>query len=119
MTTTPNLWRNPFIDNTNLTGDQSDGVVAATNANQFFAAWVDFQHSPSDIILRSFDSLGNPITGEVNLRDSLTNFSNPAFLHPAVARLPIAGAGDGLAVAWEDIFSATDHDIFVSRFNAG
>jgi hypothetical protein len=41
MTTTPDLWRNPFTDNTSLTGDQTSGVVAATAGNEFFAVWVD------------------------------------------------------------------------------
>jgi hypothetical protein len=35
MTTTPHLWRNPFLDNTSLDGDQASGVVAPTASNEF------------------------------------------------------------------------------------
>src|SRR5262245_22208734 len=117
MTTTPDLWRNPFLDNTSLTGDQDSGVVAPTNANQFFAVWRDSNLTPDDIIARKFDSLGNPITPEVNIT------SGPDFPpfggetgEPAAVRLPIAGQADGLAVALTD-FSGTD-DIFVVRADA-
>ena len=57
MTTTPDLWRNPFIDNTSLTGDQRDGVIAPTAGNQFFAVWVDQNLNPDEIIARKFDIL--------------------------------------------------------------
>jgi hypothetical protein len=84
MTTTPDLWRSPFLDNTSLTGDQQDGVVAATASDTFFAVWVDHNLSPDHIIARSFDSLGNPLSGEVDI--------TPLFvfdtLNPAAVRLP-------------------------------
>jgi len=70
MTTTPDLWRSGFLDNTSTTGLQDSGVVAATNNDQFFVAWVDhgvFTPGENEIIARKFDSLGNPLTGEVNL----------------------------------------------------
>jgi hypothetical protein len=41
MTTTPDLWRNPFIDNSHLAGQQEAGVIAPTIGDQFFAVWVD------------------------------------------------------------------------------
>jgi hypothetical protein len=97
MTTTPDLWRNPFLDNTSLVGNQTSGVVAATANNEFFAVWVDANLSPDHIIARKFDSLGNPLTGEVDL-SPLFNFDTHT---PAAVRLPIPGAGDGLAVTWE------------------
>src|SRR5262249_43059685 len=113
MTTTPDLWRTPFIDNTSLTGNQDNGVVAATNANQFFAVWVDQNLNPDGIIARKFDSLGDPLTGEVNLPNS--NFTGE-LREPAAVRLPIAGQADGLAVAFTD-FAAYDK-IFVIRTNS-
>src|SRR5262249_1612981 len=116
MTTTPDLWRNPIIDNTSLTGQQTSGVVAATNANQSFAVWVDhdnFNGGFDSIIARKFDSLGNPLTGEINLTAALVNVRDT--LNPAAVRLPIAGQGDGLAVAYEYAFTATDHDIYLVR----
>src|SRR5262245_28518333 len=118
MTTTPDLWRNPFlVEEDGALHNQDSGVVAATAGNQFFAVWVDrdnFNSMFDAIIARKFDSLGNPLTGEVNLA--------PTFLidllNPAAVRLPIAGQADGLAVAYESIVSATDHDIFVQRTDA-
>jgi len=97
MTTTPDLWLTPlpFLDNTSLTGDQDSGVVAPTAGDQFFAVWRDSNLTPDHIIARSFDSLGNPLTPEVDI--------TPLFavdaLNPAAVRLPIAGQADGLAVA--------------------
>src|SRR5262245_21576298 len=118
MTTTPDLWRSGFIDNTSLAGEQLDGVVAPTNANQFFAVWVDFTNFNGgfdSIIARKFDSLGNPLTGEVNL-DAPPLEQN--LDEPAAVRLPIANQADGLAVAFTRHFSATDDDIFLVRFNS-
>src|SRR5262245_45190070 len=115
MTTTPDLWRNPFIDNTHLTGNQRDGVVAATNGDQFFAVWADFENSPDDIIARKFDIVGNPLTGEVNLRPA--TFTGE-FLEPAAVRLPIAGQADGLAVAFADNIGGGDLQIFLVRTDA-
>src|SRR5262249_971729 len=111
MTTTPDLWRNPFIDNINTGGNQGEGVVAATNADQFFAAWIDFSLTPDDIIARKFDNVGNPLTGEVNLRP--TGFIGD-MADPAAVRLPLAGQPDGLAVAWIDVFDS----VFVVELNA-
>src|SRR5262249_40851514 len=101
MTTTPDLWRSPFIDNTSLTGNQESGVVAATSSDQFFAVWGDrlnFNQGHDTIIARKFDSLGNPLTGEVNLTG--IGFSSFDADQPAAVRLPIAGQADGLAVAF-------------------
>src|SRR5262245_33022412 len=112
MTTTPDLWRTPFIDNTSLTGNQESGVVAATSSDQFFAVWVDQNLNPDDIIARKFDSLGNPLTDEVNLTSPFTG----ELREPAAVRLPIAGQADGLAVAFTD-FAAYDK-IFVIRTNS-
>src|SRR5262245_31392711 len=117
MTTTPDLWRNPFLDNTSLTGNQRDGVVAATSADQFFAVWVDFNLSPSDIIARKFDSLGNPLTDEVNLTTLPNPDLNGELREPAAVRLPIAGQADGLAVAFTDGNGLVDA-IFLIRFNS-
>src|SRR5262249_12689702 len=88
------------------------GVVAPTNGNTFFAAWVDHV-GQDDIFARSFNSLGNPLTNEVNLT---ANF-NANVLNPSAVRLPIANQADGLAVAFEDCVSNTDHDIFRVRPN--
>src|SRR5262245_20508774 len=99
MTTTPDLWRTPFLDNTSLSGNQDSGVVAATANNTFFAVWVDrtnFNSGIDTIIARSFDSLGNPLTGEVNLVPGSVLDRD----EPAAVRLPIAGSNDGLAVAF-------------------
>src|SRR5262245_34137211 len=112
MTTTPDLWRNPFIDSTNLTGDQRDGVVAATNGDQFFAAWVDFNLPTSEIIARKFDIVGNPLTAEVHINP----FGLP-LIEPAAVRLPIAGQADGLAVAFT-LINGADDDIWVVRKDA-
>jgi len=118
MTTTPDLWRNPFLDNTSTSGDQDSGVVAPTNANQFFAVWVDhdnFNGGFDSIIARKFDSRGNPITGEVNLG---LGFEPKNLDEPAAVRLPIANQADGLAVAFTRHFSAADDDIFLVRFDS-
>src|SRR5262249_60903636 len=103
MTTTPDLWRSPFTDNTSLTGQQDSGVVAPTAGDQFFAVWVDRDNFTSDtIIARKFDALGNPLTAEVVV-DPVHAAEN--LFDPAAVRLPIAGQADGLAVAFE--FQAT------------
>jgi hypothetical protein len=104
MTTTP------FTVNTTLTGEQRDGVIAVTASDQFFAVWTDTNLSPDHIIARKFDSLGNPLTGEVDITPLFAvNTSNPA-----AVRLPIAGQADGLAVAFELHSSGTD-DIYLVR----
>src|SRR5262249_12066788 len=110
MTTTPDLWRNPFIDNTSTLDLQRDGVVAPTNGNQFFAVWTDL-NGQDDIIARKFDSLGNPLTDEVNLTGPIDEDVS----HPAAVRLPIPQQADGLAVAFEFHFSADNHDIYLVR----
>src|SRR5262245_49743503 len=118
MTTTPDLWRNPFIDNTSLTGTQDSGVVAPTAGDFFFAVWVDrtnFNGGLDTIVASKFDSLGNPATGDVPL--PLGNFPRNAD-EPAAVRLPIAGQADGLAVAFTSHFSAVDDDIYLVRKNA-
>jgi large repetitive protein len=112
MTTTPDLWRTPFIDNTTLTGNQDSGVVAATNADQFFAVWVDQNLNPDEIIARKFDILGNPITGEVVLDQN--GDLGGELREPAAVRLPISGQADGLAVAFTDFVNGDD-DIFLIR----
>src|SRR5262249_28638749 len=114
MTTTPDLWRNPFLDNTTLTGNQDSGVVAPTAGDQFFAVWVDrgvIRPGIDEIIARKFDSLGNPLTIEQDL-----HFFGVPEGEPAAVRLPIAGQADGLAVA----FSVTGdlHDVWLVRFDA-
>jgi hypothetical protein len=119
MTTTPDLWRTPFLDNVGQTGDQQDGVVAATNSNQFFVAWEDRDPGLTAINInaRSFDSLGNPLTGDRNLTLDTDGLDKDC-TNPAAVRLPIAGQGDGLAVAFEFAFSGTDHDIYLVRTNS-
>ena len=98
MTTTPDLWRSAFVDNATTAGAQDSGVVAATADDQFFAVWVDRNLNPDNIIARKFDSLGNPITGDVNLTSNSFLFFDTD--QPAAVRLPIAGQADGLAVAF-------------------
>src|SRR5262245_66629413 len=96
MTTTPGLWRSGVTDNTTLAGAQDSGVVAATIDDQFFAVWVDhgvITPGQDVIIARKFDSLGNPLTGEVNLGATIVG----QLSEPAAVRLPIAGQADGLA----------------------
>src|SRR5262249_2304152 len=115
MTTTPDLWRNPFIDNATIAGNQDQGVVAPTNNNQFFAVWVDttnFNGGVDTIVARSFNSLGNPLTGDVQL--PLGTLIVDAS-EPAAVRLPIANQADGLAVAFQSEFSPIDFDIYVVR----
>src|SRR5262245_61255854 len=119
MTTTPDLWRAGFIDNQILAGTQDFGVVAPTNANQFFAVWVDhdnFNGGLDTIVACKFDSLGNPLTGDVPI---LTTHD---LTEPAAVRLPIAGQGDGLVESFTRIFSTfpqpLDEDIFIARFNS-
>jgi hypothetical protein len=119
MTTTPDLWRNPFIDNTETTGNQDSGVVAPTAGNEFFAVWHDTEFFASDgdnIVAVKFDSLGNLLIDQQNLSDFLLD---PA-LNPAAVRLPIAGQADGLAVAFQlDPGGGLEQDIFVVRTDAG
>src|SRR5262245_2501927 len=114
MTTTPDLWRSGFIDNTTLPGSRDSGVVAATGANQFFAVWVDrdnFNGGIDTIIARNFDSNGNPLTGEVLVTPNIGIDRDD----PAVARLPIANQGDGLAVAYTR--HGGTEDVFLHRLN--
>jgi hypothetical protein len=115
MTTTPGLWRPGFILNTTLTGQQFEGVVAPTNNNQFFAAWVSDANvaGQTDIIVRSFNSFGNALTGEVNLT---TLFGFPTD-QPDAVQLPIAGQGNGLAVTFTFELPG-DPDIYVVRTNS-
>jgi hypothetical protein len=111
MTTTPDLWRNPFLDNTSLTGAQDSGVVAPTASNTFFAVWVDrtnFNMGVDSIIARKFDSLGNPLTAEIDLTAQAL-FDRD---QPDAVRLPIAGAADGLAVAFTTHFPTTEVGVF-------
>jgi hypothetical protein len=118
MTTTPDLWRPGFIDNQNTAGQQFDGVVAPTASNTFFAVWLDqdnFNGGVDTIVARSFNSLGNPVTGDVPL--PLGTFIRDAD-DPQAVRLPIAGQGDGLAVAFESHFAANDTDIYLVRRDA-
>src|SRR5262245_26251701 len=117
MTTTPSLWRSTFQDNLTSPLAQLDGVVAPTSDNQFFAVWEDqgaVTPGQIEIIARKFDSLGNPLTGDVNLTANFTVFNTE---EPAAVRLPIAGQADGLAVAFVHELPG-DPDIFVVRTNA-
>jgi hypothetical protein len=118
MTTTPSLWRSGFIDNQTLTGQQDSGVVATTGDDQFFAVWVDhgIVIPGQDVIMaRKFDSLGNPVTAEVDL-------TNPPVVapadEPAAVRLPIPGQVDGLAVVADVTVGGFLGQIEVNRTNA-
>src|SRR5262245_46086813 len=116
MTTTPNAWR-LITDNATLAGQQDSGVVAATIDDQFLAVWVDhvnFSGGHDEINARAFDSLGNPLTGDVNLSPGFNVFGAD---QPAAVRLPIAGQSDGLAVAFVSELPG-DPDIFLVRTNA-
>jgi hypothetical protein len=115
MTTTPDLWRNPFTDNATTAGLQDSGVVAATADDQFFAVWVDRNLNPDNIIARKFDSFGNPITGDINLTSNSFLVFNTD--QPAAVRLPIAGQADGLAVAFTYELSGNP-DIYLVRTDA-
>src|SRR5262245_15759198 len=116
MTTTPDLWRSPFLDNTSLTGNQNQGVVAATAGNEFFAVWVDESINPDDIFARKFDSQGNPLTIPINL--TTTVFGGDTF-DPAAVRLPIASQGDGLATAFSvDEAGGIGVDVWLIRTNS-
>src|SRR5262245_5561734 len=116
MTTTPSLWRSTFQDNLTSPFAQLDGVVAPTSDNQFFAVWADEGNfgNNSAIIARKFDSLGNPLTGDVNLT---APFILAVAAEAAAVGLPIAGQSDGLAVAftWSP---PGNRDIFLVRTNA-
>src|SRR5262249_31555299 len=66
-------------------------------------------------IARKFDSLGNPLTGEVAL-----HFFGPNEDQPAAVALPIAGQADGLAVALTITSDQlnTFNDVWLLRTNA-
>src|SRR5262249_5162303 len=113
MTTTPDLWRNPFLDNTSTDGNQDSGVVAPTAGDQFFAVWRDTFLNPEDIIVRSFDSLGNHLTAEMKIH---TPFGGE-LREPAAVRLPITGQADGLAVAFTNRVGGDD-DIYLVKTNS-
>src|SRR5262249_31918764 len=101
MTTTPALWRSGFRDNANLPGSQDRADVAPTIDDQFFAVWIDttnFNGGVDTIVARKFDSNGDPQTGDIPLPLG-TNLVDADF--PTAVRLPIAGQGDGLAVAFQ------------------
>src|SRR5215475_10942051 len=119
MTTTPDLWRTGFRDNATLPGSQTVLDVAPTNGNQFFAAWMDrdnFNAGVDTIVVRKFDSNGNPMTGDVPL--PLGGFTVDADF-PAAVRLPIAGQPDGLAVAFQSLVNDDiDSDIYLVRRDA-
>jgi len=125
MTTTPAVWRPSFKDNQNDPGQQFNGVVAATLDNTFFGVWNDFatfNGGRPTIVGRAFDALGNPTGGDIAINPLTDAFGFPFFADtaPAVARLPIAGQADGLAVAFANDFNngATDFDLYVVRTNS-
>src|SRR5215475_1691120 len=115
MTTTPDLWRTGFRDNATLPGSQTVLDVAPTNNNQFFAAWMDrdnFNAGVDTIVVRKFDSNGNPLTGDIPLPLGGSTVNSD---FPAAVRLPVAGQADGLAVAFVSHFSDTDDNIYLVR----
>src|SRR5215471_15029742 len=108
MTTTPDLWRLPFRDNATIPGNQDRADVAPTTGNQFYAVWVDaanFNGGTDTIVLRKFDSNGNPITGDIPLPLGL--FNRDADFPSAVA-LNLPNQGQGVAVVFESHFTPTD-----------
>jgi len=116
MTTTPDLWRNPITDNATTPGAQDSGVAAPTGGNEFFAVWVDhtnFSGGVDSIIARKFNSLGNPLTGDVNLTPAIA-FNRD---EPDAVRLPIANQNDGLAVAYHRD-TGGQGDILLTRTNS-
>src|SRR5262245_23692224 len=118
MTTTPDLWRTGFKDNATLPGSQTVLDVAPTNNNQFFSAWMDrdnFNGGINTIVVRKFDSNGNPLTGDIALPLGTQNDAD----NPAAVRLPIAGQSDGLAVAFvSHINGDIDDNIYLVRRDA-
>ncbi len=124
MTITPVVLRSLFVDNATDNGFQQDsGVVAATSAGDFYAIWRDsgnFNSGHSDIVGRHFDTLGNPIGGDVSLLPLNNAFGVPFnALQPATVALPIAGQAEGTATAFTDNFNnGPDFDVYVVRTNA-
>ena len=124
MTITPVVLRSLFVDNATDNGFQQDsGVVAATSAGDFYAIWQDsgnFNSGHSDIVGRHFDTLGNPIGGDVSLLPLNNAFGVPFNAsQPATVALPIAGQADGTATAFTDNFNnGPDFDVYVVRTNA-
>jgi hypothetical protein len=124
LTITPVVLRSLFVDNATDNGFQQDsGVVAATAAGDFYAIWRDsgnFNSGHSDIVGRHFDTLGNPIGGDVSLLPLNNAFGVPFNAsQPATVALPIAGQAEGTATAFTDNFNnGPDFDVYVVRTNA-
>ena len=112
-----------FIDNATLDGQQDSGVVAATALGDFYAVWRDsgnFNSGHADIVGRHFDTLGNPVGGDVSLLPLNNAFGIPFNAsQPATVALPIAGQASGAATAFTDNFNkGPDFDVYVVRTNA-
>lgn len=113
-----------FVDNATDNGFQQDsGVVAATAPGDFYAIWRDsgnFNSGHADIVGRHFDTLGNPIGGDVSLLPLNNAFGVPFNAsQPATVALPIAGQASGTATAFTDNFNnGPDFDVYVVRTNA-
>jgi hypothetical protein len=113
-----------FVDNATDNGFQQDsGVVAATLLGDFYPIWRDsgnFNSGHSAIVGRHFDSLGNPVGGDVVLNPLNNAFGVPFNAsQPATVALPIAGQASGTATAFTDNFnSGPDFDVYVVRTNA-
>ena len=111
-----------FVDNATLDNQQDSGVVAATAQGDFYAIWRDdknFNSGHADIVGRRFDTLGNPIGGDVSLLPLNNAFGVPFnALQPSTVALPIAGQASGTATAFTDNFNGTDFDVYVVRTNA-
>jgi hypothetical protein len=89
---------------------ESDPDVATDLAGNFVVSYTrDTNNNNPDVFAKRYNSSGQ-LLNVVDVATSTTRAEN----HSSVAMTP-----DGrFAVAWENAFTATDHDIILSRYNA-
>jgi hypothetical protein len=111
-----------FVDNATVAGSQDSGVVTATAQGDFYAIWRDdknFNSGHADIVGRHFDTLGNPVGGDVSLVPLNNAFGVPFNAsQPATVALPIPGQASGTATAFTDNINGNDFDVYVVRTDA-
>src|SRR5262245_59337113 len=121
MTTTATTWKAFAQVNTTDAGNQTDihlvGLPAANGG--YVAVWTDasgtYNGGDAEIIGRRYDVLGNPTGGEIIIgRDG--DFGSFSHVSPDITQL--TSGTNRIAVAYVDNFSGTDHDIYVTRFDA-
>ena len=104
-----------FRANTDTLQSQQYPVAAMSDAGDFVVAWERLYQGTFDILAKSFDSQGNPISGDILVNTSDPNFPDQRF--PAIAMDESTG---DFVVVWES--NGQDGDapgIFGQAFSTG